>query len=367
MFLAVREIFHAKGRFSLITAVIAMMTLLLIMLTGLTAGLGAQNTSALQALDADRVVFSAEQNPDGSTADPSFANSQITASQAEDWAEANGVDHVAGLGASQTTMETDFTSSIALLSLPEGTAIPSGETVRPGTALVSQSVADDHELRVGETITVGSEQVEVAGMSEDEYYSHSPVVWTDTDTWAAATHQQADAETVVGTVLLVQGTEPDEADGSWSTTAENTDTLAVTPQESFSALPAHQSEQGSLVSMQGFLYVISALVIVSFLTVWTLQRTRELSVLRALGASGTYLFKDALGQAGIILAVGVIIGTLAGSGLGALAAGVLPFELTWLTLFGPMVGIWALGMIGGLIATRKVATVNPLEALGTAA
>ena len=51
MFLALREITNARGRFGLIAGTVALITLLVVMLTGLTAGLGKQNTSALEALN----------------------------------------------------------------------------------------------------------------------------------------------------------------------------------------------------------------------------------------------------------------------------------------------------------------------------
>ena len=50
MFVGMREITSAKGRFGLIAGTVALITLLVVVLTGLTAGLGKQNTAALEAL-----------------------------------------------------------------------------------------------------------------------------------------------------------------------------------------------------------------------------------------------------------------------------------------------------------------------------
>lgn len=116
--------------------------------------------------------------------------------------------------------------------------------------------------------------------------------------------------------------------------------------------------------MQGFLYAISALVIVSFVTVWTIQRTRDLAVLRALGASSGYLMRDSLGQAAVILGVGVIVGAGIGTGLGSLAAVAVPVSLSALIIIGPAAGIWILGVLGSALAVRRAARVDPLLALG---
>ena len=94
---------------------------------------------------------------------------------------------------------------------------------------------------------------------------------------------------VVGTVLAVLGPK-DPPPGPLA--ADSIGHQRITGvSEAFQALPAYSSEAGSLTMMQGFLYAISALVIVSFVTVWTIQRTRDLAILRALGASTGYLLK----------------------------------------------------------------------------
>ena len=78
MFLSLRDLRFARGRFALIGSVVAMITLLVVMLTGLTDGLGRQSTSALEALEAPRIVLAA--GSDGE--DPSYSDSRIDAQQA---------------------------------------------------------------------------------------------------------------------------------------------------------------------------------------------------------------------------------------------------------------------------------------------
>ena len=91
MFLAIRDIRFAKGRFALMGAVVALITLLLVMLSGLTAGLGEQSTSAIDKLGAvtggggastpvDSIVFGA---PGTNEPKASFTESEVTAAQLE--------------------------------------------------------------------------------------------------------------------------------------------------------------------------------------------------------------------------------------------------------------------------------------------
>ena len=95
-----------------------------------------------------------------------------------------------------------------------------------------------------------------------------------------------------------------------------------------------------------------------------MQRTRDLAILKAIGASNGYLRKDALGQSAIVLGVGVLVGTGVAVGLGRLISGAVPFTLTAVTTVVPPLLIWALGLAGALFATRSITKVEPQLALG---
>ncbi len=56
-FLAFKEIWHNKGRFLLVSLVIALITTLVLFIDGLAEGLGAGNIEYLQKLDAEVVLF----------------------------------------------------------------------------------------------------------------------------------------------------------------------------------------------------------------------------------------------------------------------------------------------------------------------
>ncbi len=325
MFVGIREITSAKGRFGLIAGTVALITLLVVVLTGLTAGLGKQNTSALEALDPQSVVF---QDPE----DPSFTTSRVEAR-----------DGLTPLGTSQMLLtKSDGTdAAVSILALPEGTELPGGQTL--GSEAVA---APGLGINAGDEVTIGGTPITVGAIGEDLAFSHSPVLWVPTDFWKEVMHTDAD-----GTVLLSDH----EVDGG------------VPLKASFSGLPAYSSEQGSLKLIQGFLYAIAALVIVAFLTVWTMQRTRDLAILKAIGASNGYLLKDALGQSAVLLAIGALAGGLAAFGLGLRMQGAAPFALNAVTATVPPIAIWALGMVGALIATRSIVKVNPQQALGGAA
>lgn len=349
MFLGTKEIRHARGRFGLITSVVGLITLLLIMLTGLTNGLGKENTSALENLGADRIIF---HTPSGK---PSFSDSQVSEEELKYWAQVPGVEEVEALGVAQTRMEAG-----------NGEAEPIALFAREGISGVGvpASVAEDLGVSSGDVVRLNGQELGVSDSTTDYgSYSHLPVAVVGIDTWAELYHSDA-----AGTVLLVRGELNNSAWEKAAATAPSGDvgeSNTATLKQAFGALPAYQAERSSLVSMQGFLYVISALVTISFLTVWTMQRSRELSVLRALGAPLPYLFKDALGQAAVVLGFGVLAGATLGTALGFLATrSPVPFDLSAAAVLVPCAGIWVLGLAGAVVATRSINSLNPVSALG---
>lgn len=394
MFLALRDIVSARGRFSLISFVVGLITVLLVMLTGLTGGLAKHNTSALEALAPERYVFTS----DG----PSFQESQVTTFDVQEWQElVDAASQVIPLGTAQTRLEAGSAMGVAVLGLPAGTKVPvpvvsgagaagteiagaTGTGVAPEAEaeadsaapqeaqeavvaedgiVVSQEIVAEAGVQPGETVEIGGVEQPVSAAVADEHYSHQPVVWASTQVWQRISRAHDD---VVGTVLAVDTRDRHAGalrDEEWHDAENQTGDSAATVEDSFSGLAAYRSEQASLQLIQVLLYAISALVTVAFLSVWTIQRSRDLSVLRALGASPGYVWKDALGQAAVVVGIGVVLGAGVGWAAGVWAGGSVPFDLQWTTIVVPAAGIWVLGMCGALVATRRVKKIDPASAL----
>ena len=361
MYLALRDLHFAKGRFVLMGGVVALITLLLVLLSGLTAGLGNQSTSALAALPADQIVFGA---PAGDSAKASFTESEVTRTQLADWAAREGVANAGLLGISQSRFQAlgpagapSGTASVAVFGT-EGSGLAPGP-VAEGTVVVGTSLAKELELQAGSRATVGGTELTVSAVVPDQWYSHTGVVWTTLGDWRKLAHitGQDAAATVIAVTSDGLSLDVDAANAAAGT-------VSTTRDGSFQALGSYKSENGSLLLMQAFLYGISALVIVAFLTVWTVQRTRDVAVLKALGASSGYVLKDAMVQAAVVLLAGAVTGGAAGVAGGVLAARAAPFLLTPETILLPIAGIVVLGLAGAALAVRSITRVDPLLALG---
>ncbi len=379
MFLAIRDIRFAKGRFALMGSVVALISLLLVLLSGLTSGLGNQSTSAVaqlgQAADSpvSQLVFGA---PAASDAKVSFTESQVTQAQLNTWAGEPGVASAVPLGISQSRFQgagdSKGITNVAVFGIGEAEvgAARVGEgaagagiapsKVSDSTVVIGESVAKELALSTGDSVTIAGTALRVGAIVPDQWYSHSSVVWTTLPTWQKMAHL-SDPEQLA-TVLAVTYTDGASVDTSTVNAAAST--VSATRSGSFQGLGGYKSENGSLLMMQAFLYGISALVIVAFLTVWTVQRTRDIAVLKAMGASGNYLLRDALTQAALVLIAGAGVGGLVGVAGGLLAEQVAPFLITPATTILPVVGIFVLGLAGAALAVRKVTRVDAMIALG---
>ena len=358
MFVAWRDLRSARGRFVLIGSVVALITLLVGFLAGLTGGLATQDVSAVLGLPGDRLVL--QQPVDGK---PSFSESSIGTSTVAAWRDTAGVDEVTPVGIAQgraTGARGSSAVAVALFGVPHGAPRSVTTDLAPATddtvGLSSGAAADLH-VGVGDRVTITGTTYRVATVDGDAWYSHTPVVALSPDAWAQADRRLGGDGTA--TVLAVSGT-PD-----WAAAAARTHTAAASPLMTLPALQTFTSEVGSLGLMIVMLFGVSALVVGAFFTVWTMQRSADIAVLKALGASDASLVRDALGQALVVLLVGIGVGIGLVSVLGALAGGALPFLLSPLTTVLPATVMVVLGLAGAAVALRTVTRADPLTALGS--
>ena len=359
MFVALKDIVHAKGRFTLMIGVIALLTLLLVLLTGLTRGLAHQNISAIEELPADAVVLTPTLGDE-----ISWSDSQVSTDQASVWQNSDQVSAEplsVGQMRIETTAADPAVTSLALFGIAPDGEVAASLPAAPaeGEAMLPEDIAADLGVTAGDSVSVNGQELTVAGTVPTAWYSHSPVGYVHVETFRALAHQ---AEDTAGSALLVRGAGPD--DTAVEQAAEESGTRAVSVSESLQALPSYSSENGSLTLIQAFLYGISALVTIAFLSVWTIQRTRDIAVLRALGATARYVLRDTVGQAAILLAVGAAVGGVIGGAGGAALSSVAPFEASAVTVLVPVAGVLVIGLLGSVLATRRVTRVDPLLALG---
>lgn len=358
MFVALRDLRFARGRLALIGAVVALITLLVGFLAGLTGGLAERNVTAVLSLPADRIVLAAVQ--DGGD-DVQWDDSPLTREQIAGWRDVEGVTDATPIGVTPGRLTVDDVAArVALVAAPAGRLATT--PARDGDLVLTEPVAQDLGVSPGDRVALGGAAFTVESVVPATWHSHMPVVGMTLADWRAVGPSDGPGSGAAATAIALSGTPtPDAQDAADARLGTST----TTPLGSLTAWGSFRSEIGSLVLMVTLLFGISALVVGAFFTVWTLQRQGDVAVLTALGSSTRALVGDALAQAVVVLLVGIGLGLAVVVGLGVLVSGTLPFLLSPLTTVAPAALMLLLGLAGAGVAVLSVTRVDPLTALGS--
>ncbi|MEU3498244.1 FtsX-like permease family protein [Kitasatospora cineracea] len=369
MFLALRDLRFARGRFALIGAVVGMIAVLGVILSGLASGLADSGVSALRTLPVTHLAF------DRSATGELFSRSTVTTDTAARWADRPGVRKAEPLGQQLVHAQLGGPGGkqldLAVLGVePGGFLAPtplSGKPLAaaPNGVLVSEEILKEG-VKVGDRLTAGQAGTEltVTGTIGHASFGHVGVVYAPLSLWQqlhyglpgplpeAAAHQA----TAVA-LQLAPGTETAAADQALGTQAVDKD-------GTYAASPGYTAESSTMTLIRGFLYAISALVVGSFFTVWTIQRRHEIALLKAIGASTRYILRDALTQAAAVLLAATAAGTAVGLALGGAMNGSAPFSLQTDQVTLAALLLIVLGLAGAAVAIRRITKVQALSALG---
>nr|WP_255654574.1 ABC transporter permease [Cohnella sp. REN36] len=363
----------AKVRYSLIAIIMLLVAFLVLFVTGLARGLAYDNAASIQNMSATHFIMEKESNH-------RFTRSQLGEGDLAQAGSITGEKNAQPLGVKMTTVTTKGTAhklDVTLLAVrPEGWLMPS---VTEGTAITSQSegqaVVDDQLKDSG--IEIGSEILDqasgmkwiVSGFVSHESFSHSPAVFLNERDWQQL--QQSAAR---------QGADGTATDKSYSAIAvkankEQAEQMAsalpdaevVTKSEAVSAIPGYKEEQGSLLMMIVFLFVISAFVLAVFFYVITIQKSSQFGILKAIGARTAYLVRSVALQVLLLSLGSLVVSVLLVQAIEAVLPNGMPFKLDVATLAGTCGAFVGMSLIGSLLSVWKVTRIDALDAIGRTA
>ncbi|MHB1209707.1 MAG: ABC transporter permease [Acidimicrobiales bacterium] len=376
MFVELRDLRHAWGRFLLMGSVITLVAVLTVLLTGLSTGLVNSGISGLRAMPLTHLAFEPKTNS-------TFSQSTLNAATIRALDLQPGVRaEPLGLTLFNAKDKAGASFSIAMVGVqPDGfmaKGVVGGAKLgrTPNGVIISQGTASD-TMRVGERIKLDRAGVtlRVVGIAPTATYGHVDLVYAPISLWRQATYGQ-----VTGGVL------PSSAQGLASAAAlqvrsgVNVAAIGsrlgvdiVTKQQAYAGSPGYVAETATMSLIIDFLFVIAALIVGAFFTVWTIQRKADIGLLKALGASNGSVLRGALGQVGLVMVAATGIGALIGSGIGALIssgtlvpASKVPFALQPGAIVTTALILVVAGMIGSLVTVRRIAAIDPIIALGAA-
>jgi putative ABC transport system permease protein len=381
VYLALKEMWRSRGRFLLISLVIALITTLVLFVAGLTEGLGSGNKEYLDKLNADLIVYK-------NNVDLSIASSRI------DRSKLNEIRRVQGV---QDAGQISFTNVSVVLpgnQKPLNVSLIGVEPGRPGEppviagralgdksareAILDRNVALRTGLQVGSELTIKSIQgaeeklynLRVIGVSDSRQYFLQPSIIVPALTWervkpkAQVNDNQPE---LISNIVAVRLENPqDLTTMSQRLESEVKDVQVVDRQTAYEATPGYSAQQGTLNTQRGFALLIGVLVIGGFFQIQSLQKVPQIGMLKAIGASNFTIATAAVTQIVATTLLGIAIGT---AGTLALSLGfppTIPIIFTLNSLALAVASLMLIGPLGGLVSVQYALRVEPLTALGLA-
>ncbi|MEK5480080.1 ABC transporter permease [Paenibacillus sp. FSL R5-0407] len=159
--------------------------------------------------------------------------------------------------------------------------------------------------------------------------------------------------------------------GSGSTAAEVGAQVSgvdvISKAEALKGIPGYKEEQGSLLMMIAFLFIIAAFVLAVFFYVITIQKINQFGVLKAIGAKTGFLARSLLAQVLSLSVFSLAIGIALTYGVSAVLPDSMPFELNFSLVGGSALLFLVVAVAGSLLSLYRVAKVDAIEAIGRAA
>jgi len=378
-YLALREIWRNRGRFLLVSLVIALITLLVLFIAALGEGLGNGNREYISKLNGELIVYQAK-------SDFLIQASRLGTDRVAEVRDVDGVEGAGMIGTSNATLILDGdeeTLKVALLGVEPGQV---GEpTVVEGRQLsgvsaeeviIDRNTALRTDLSAGSQLTLrvtqGTEDVfftlEIVGVSDGQQYGLQPSVMAPFLTWDRI-RPQSEAELnfadATANIIAVKLDDPNNIDTVRQNIVNRIDKVEVaTLKESIQALPGYSAQQSTLNTQGGFTLFIGILVIGGFFQIQLLQKVPQIGVLKAIGTSNPVVAAASVIQIVAITVIGVVIGGLLTLLFSLTFPPTVPIVFNGTTSAIALVALLLIGPLGGLVSIRYAVRIEPLKALG---
>jgi putative ABC transport system permease protein len=373
MFLALREMRHSKARYSLIMVIMLLVSFLVLFVTGLARGLAYANISAVENMPANYFAVQSD-------AEHTFRRSVLGGTDLEAVRAVTGEANATPLAVQMSTVTAgtgnadDVKADITYFAVDmNGMLAPKVVQGDKLTNDTTGSVLVDKKLEQA-GITIGStlrdqatgKSFTVAGFVKDNSYSHTPVVYINQQEWQemkqGASQGGGSPQVASFNVIALNIT----ADQAAELNGKLDHVEIITQKQAIESIPGYSAEQGSLLMMIVFLFVIAAFVLAVFFYVITIQKTSQFGILKAMGTKMSYLAWSVVGQVMILSIASLIVSLALTFGMNMALPDSMPFQLEPMTILWTSLLFVGMSLCGSLISVVRVAKVDALEAIGRA-
>jgi len=378
-YLAVKEVWRNRGRFLLVSLVIALITLLVLFIAALGEGLGNGNREYISKLDAEVIVFQAK-------SDYLIAASRLGRDRLAAVRRVEGVADAGMLGTASANLilpEDGKTLKVAILGVEPGRVgepqVVEGQQL--STDLAEEAIIDSNTairsgLGLGDTLTLRVTQgtqdeffsLEIVGITDGQQYSLQPSVFVPFFTWdriRPKSEAEVNSSNPIANVILVKLEDPAQLEVvSQRLTAQVNNVEAATLKTTIQSLPGYSAQQSTLQTQGGFTLFIGILVIGGFFQIQILQKVAQIGVLKAIGTANPIVAMSSIIQIVVITIIGVAIGGLLTFLFSLTFPPTVPIVFNGTTTAIAIAALLLIGPLGGLVSIRYAVRIEPLKALG---
>ncbi len=378
-YLAIKEIWRNRGRFLLVSLVIALITLLVLFIAALGEGLGNGNREYISKLNADLIVYQEK-------SDFLIQASRLGKDRLAQIRRIEGVADTGLLGTANATIllsEQQEPLKIALLGVQPGhigePAVSEGQQLSTDLArevIIDKNTAIRSDLSVGDTVTLRVTQgtrdeffeLKIVGISDGQQYALQPSIFVPFYTWdriRPKSEAEVNASTLVANVILVKLEESEQTETMRTVLENRVDKIeTATKTEAIQALPGYSAQQSTLNTQGGFTLFIGILVIGGFFQIQILQKVAQIGVLKAIGTANPVVAISSIIQISIVTLIGVIIGGVFTFLFSLTFPPTVPIVFNGTTSAIAIIALILIGPLGGLVSIRYAVRIEPLKALG---
>jgi len=380
LYLAIKEIWRNRTRFLLFSLVIALITTLVLFIAALAVGLANANKEYLDKLNTDLLAF---QN----NVDLQITTSQIGWSKLNDIRRVDGVVDIGAIGYSRATLVFEDGREPVDVSLigveagrPGSPSVIDGRalrTTRGNEVVIDENAVRQAGLSIDDQIVIkviqGTKEefyaLRVVGTAEAQQYLYAPSIFLPFQTWERVRPQAARGGTPgreqAANMVAIRVQNGLNLQSAASRIQSQVSGLQVVDKETaIQAIPGYSVQQSTLNTQRSFTLLIGLLVIGGFFQIQTLQKVPQIGVLKAIGADNKVIAVSVVSQISIVTLIGVAIGALVTFLFSIFLPSAVPIIFEPRAIIFQILGLLAIGPLGGLVAVRLATRIEPLTALG---
>src|SRR5574340_527902 len=375
-YIAVKEIWRNRGRFILLSLVIALITLLVLFIAALGEGLANANREYLSNLGAQLIVF--REKSDYIIPSSSLDTATLRAIRRVEGVTSAGAIYTSGAEIVSTREPVKVSVLGVESDAPGMPAVRNGTTFRGGESsevVIDQNLVSRTGLRIGDRMVLRSTQgaedqfydLLVVGITAGQSYLFQPSVFVSPATWERI-RPQTEAElrdnTPIPNIVAIRLANPGAVEDMERRLVSEVPRIQVADiPATISNVPGYSAQQSTVQTQGVFTLLIGILVIGGFFQIQVLQKVPQIGVLKAIGSSNASVGLAAVIQIVTVTAIGVGMGWLLTFLLSLGFPPTVPLSFDGASAAISILALMLIGPLGGLVSVFYAVRIEPLRAL----